>query len=407
MSEEIGVNVTTEQRLLAHNGTVFADAVGGNAFWLRYLDVFPWVRVIARVQQVNTLPDAAVPMIDKRIKFSQLSSFKGPAGLIRSQSTLWSRTKEIAQDDAAFILRIPGMMGSFLYWHLRSRRWPYAVEVIGDPNDSLSYQAIGENWAHIVRPIAVLGMQQQCRNATAASYVTKTTLQQRYPTNAGFSTHYSDVSDDLIDLTQSKKRIQQKGIEGQSTQVRKLIFVGSLAQRYKGLHILLQALKICKSNNITINLDILGDGFFRSEYEQLACQLGLEETVKFHGFVKQGAEVINFMGEADLFVMPSLVEGLPSAMIEAMACGLPCIGSNIGGIPELLASSDLVPAGDPQALADAITAMLNNPKRMKLAGQKNREVALTYRSEVLRPRRQQLYSYLRDVTLEHKHLISR
>ena len=119
LSEEIGVIVATEQRFLAHKGTIYANAIGGNEFWRRYLEVFSWVRVIARVQQVDTLPEAAIPIIDKRIRFALLPNYQGPIGIFRKLSVLWPQTKMVSQDDAAFILRVPSMIGSFLYRHFK------------------------------------------------------------------------------------------------------------------------------------------------------------------------------------------------------------------------------------------------------------------------------------------------
>ena len=165
---------------------------------------------------------------------------------------------------------------------------------------------------------------------------------------------------------------------------------------------LLQALKTCRLHNVELNLEVLGDGAYRTEYELMTSQLGLDEIVTFRGYVKQGKEVFTMLSKANLFVMPSLVEGLPRAMIEAMACGLPCVGSRIGGIPELLASEDMVPPGDAQALAETIMAMVNNPTRMALAGQRNREAAMEYHPDVLRSKRLQFYNYLRDITLEQR-----
>ncbi len=269
----------------------------------------------------------------------------------------------------------------------------------------LSSQAIGHRWARFVRPMAVQGLQKQCRHADAVTYVTKSTLQDRYPSEAKFVTHYSDVelSQDLVHLAQYDHGSGQWEREEQSPI---LIFVGSLSQRYKGLHVLLQALKMCHLHNVELNLEVLGDGAYRTEYELMTSQLGLDEIVTFRGFVKQGKEVFTMLSKANLFVMPSLVEGLPRAMIEAMACGLPCVGSRIGGIPELLASEDMVPPGDAQALAETIMAMVNNPTRMALAGQRNREAAMEYHPDVLRSKRLQFYNYLRDITLEQLHLRS-
>jgi glycosyltransferase involved in cell wall biosynthesis len=99
-----------------------------------------------------------------------------------------------------------------------------------------------------------------------------------------------------------------------------------------------------------------------------------------------------------MFVMPSRSEGLPRAMVEAMARGLPCIGSRVGGITELLPLEDTVPVGDPGALANAIQTVLRDPKRLERMSERNLATASEYRADVLRARRIAVYRYLRDRT---------
>ena len=81
-----------------------------------------------------------------------------------------------------------------------------------------------------------------------------------------------------------------------------------------------------------------------------------------------------------------------------MARGLPCIGSAVGGIPELLDASELVPAGDPAALAAKIQEVLRDPQRMEKLSQQSLEVAWEYRDSVLAERRRQFYQVVRDLT---------
>ena len=104
------------------------------------------------------------------------------------------------------------------------------------------------------------------------------------------------------------------------------------------------------------------------------------------------------LDEADLFVLPSRSEGLPRAMIEAMARGLPCIGTRVGGVPELLLAEDLVAAGDAEALASKIIEVFHEPQRLAEMSARNLSQAQAYRDEVLRERRTQYYSRLREVT---------
>ncbi len=142
---------------------------------------------------------------------------------------------------------------------------------------------------------------------------------------------------------------------------------------------------------------MVGDGAYREYLENLANKLGIKAKVKFLGQLPHEV-VLQQLKEADLFVLPSRQEGLPRAMIEAMACGLPCIGSTVGGIPELLPSEDLVPPGDIGALARKIEEVVRNPARMCQMAERNLHTAQDYRPEVLQVRREQFYKKVRELT---------
>ncbi len=111
-----------------------------------------------------------------------------------------------------------------------------------------------------------------------------------------------------------------------------------------------------------------------------------------------GEAVREEMDRADVFVMPSRQEGLPRATIEAMARALPCIGSTVGGIPELLATEDLVPPGDALALATKIREVVSDPERMARMSARNLAKAGEYRDEALRERRVAFYRHVRKMT---------
>ena len=104
------------------------------------------------------------------------------------------------------------------------------------------------------------------------------------------------------------------------------------------------------------------------------------------------------LDSADLFVLPSRTEGLPRALVEAMARALPCIGSAVGGIPELLDASDLVPAGDSAALAAKIQEVLRDPLRMEKMSRRNLAGAQEFVDSVLAERRRRFYQHVRDYT---------
>jgi len=99
-----------------------------------------------------------------------------------------------------------------------------------------------------------------------------------------------------------------------------------------------------------------------------------------------------------LFVLPSRTEGLPRAMIEAMARGLPCVGSAVNGIPELLPVEDMVPPNDVPALAEKIREVLTNPERMAQMSARNLDKAREYADNVLYERRTAFYQHLKAET---------
>lgn len=142
--------------------------------------------------------------------------------------------------------------------------------------------------------------------------------------------------------------------------VKRLLTVALLdASHNKGIPVLLRALVQIQQNNW--QLDIVGDGPARAEYEQFVESLHLTDKVKFWG-IKPKSQVAQFMQQADVFVLPSLWENLPCVLIEAMASGLPIISTLTGGIPEIVdtESGVLVPPGDVLALTMALTEMLEN-----------------------------------------------
>jgi glycosyltransferase involved in cell wall biosynthesis len=129
----------------------------------------------------------------------------------------------------------------------------------------------------------------------------------------------------------------------------------------KGVEHLLRALALLRKRRDDFELDIVGDGPLRGELAEVARRLELERDVRFLGRRDKRA-VAELMREADFFVLPSLWENLPNVVIEALASGLPVVATSVGGVPEMVDehAGRLVPAGDEDALAGAVDAMLDS-----------------------------------------------
>ncbi len=105
---------------------------------------------------------------------------------------------------------------------------------------------------------------------------------------------------------------------------------------------------------------VVGDGVERCRLERLAATLGLGSRVAFHGKVDDAARLFPAF---DLFVLSSRTEGTPIVLFEAMAAGVPVVATAVGGVPDVVSSTEalLVPPQDPVALAQAIRTALLDP----------------------------------------------
>jgi glycosyltransferase involved in cell wall biosynthesis len=137
----------------------------------------------------------------------------------------------------------------------------------------------------------------------------------------------------------------------------RLLYMGRLV-REKGLYELLQGLALARRQGVAAELVIAGTGPEAARLQQAAVAQGLE-GVSFLGPV-YGAAKMTLLERADVFVLPSYAEGLPYALLESMAAGVPVIATRVGGIPELVADGInglLVEPQAPQAIAVAIRTL--------------------------------------------------
>lgn len=138
----------------------------------------------------------------------------------------------------------------------------------------------------------------------------------------------------------------------------------SVANLYpvKGHTHLIEALALLRKDHPALHLALAGRGQMQPVLERQACQLGLEGHVHFLGL---RGDIPNVLCSADLFVLASLSEGLPLALLEAMLAGIPAVATEVGEVPEVLGGGHFgltVPPGDAHALASAIHSLLDDPE---------------------------------------------
>lgn len=121
---------------------------------------------------------------------------------------------------------------------------------------------------------------------------------------------------------------------------------------------------------------LVGDGPLGASLQAAVRERGMQDSFVFAGFVPHD-RVGHFLAAADLLVLPSLSEGLPHAVLEAMSFGLPVVASAVGGVPEVVCegvSGHLVPPGEPDKLALGILSLLRDPERRRRLGEAGRRI---------------------------------
>lgn len=387
----MNVVIALDGRFALNEGVPASPHLHYEAMWTRYLEVFDSVTILGRLYPVSN--PRALPVEGPKVTFVPIPGYNGALDFLRKRAGIARLVAEHLPRDAAYILKPPSLISTLAYQQLRRTGHPYAVEVVGDPYDVFAPGAVRHPLRPFFRYWFPRQLRLQCAGADAALYVTREALQRRYPPGPqAYAIGCSDVN------VPPSAMVPAPRVFGAAPEVPRLVSVGNLAQLYKSPDVIIAALGQLRQEGLRLEMTFVGDGQYRAQLEQQAQQLGVGDSVHFAGQLPAGSAVIEQLDRADLFVLPSRQEGLPRAMVEAMARALPCVGSTVGGFPELLPAEDLVPPGDANALAAKLREVLTDPVRLAAMSARNLETARGYEREALQARRLTMYRHICEVT---------
>jgi glycosyltransferase involved in cell wall biosynthesis len=193
-----------------------------------------------------------------------------------------------------------------------------------------------------------------------------------------------------VDITRTEAR-QMIGVAPEQT----FVFgtVGRLAPT-KGQQYLIEAFARVKKVLPSCAMVFVGDGRSENELRELCCKLNCQDSVIFTG---KRNDIPKVLRAFDCFVFPSIAEGLPCALLEAMASGLPSIATDVGGIPEVLCDASLgyvVPAQNVDKLADAMLScgQMSQDQRSEIGRAASKRVQAVYSHDVIAKRLDELYT---------------
>lgn len=373
-------------KALICDGKVYARSYG-RCIWERYLRVFDSVTVCTRCRTVH---EEQVKGIDKltgeKVFFDErVGMFIGPEVFFSKRIRLILR--ENIQNHDGVIIRLDSFMGLIAVRECKKIKKPYVIECVGCAWDSFWNHGV---FGKILAPFMFSQMKLAIKNAPYVIYVTKDFLQKRYPTK-GRSTNISNVELPVVEESVLVDRMER--IERMNTGAIHLMTLANVGIRYKGFQFVIQALGLIKQKTGRCDYvyHIVGEGC-QTYLKHQAAKAGVIDNVVFHGPIIH-EQVFDLMkNEIDIYIQPSLQEGLPRAMIEAMSCALPCIGTDVAGIPELVQSECIYnrTRNMPMQIASILKSFDKN--KMFAAAVYNFENSKNYASNLLAEKRTKFLS---------------
>lgn len=270
------------------------------------------------------------------------------AGLLRGLPMTAVRVWRAVGDHDAVYVRLPEPLSVLVALVARLRRRPVLANVVADAS---TLQVPGA--ARIARIALAFLVRRVVRRAAGVVYVTKVQLQAEFPPPPGVPTLFrSNVR--LEALADGPRNAPPSGRA-------RLVIVGTNTRLSKGQDVVLEAVRELVDRGTDASAVFVGGGDRTQWLRDRAVELGIADRCQVMGHVSDPVAIRRAYEEADIFCLPSRSEGLPRAMVEAMATGLPAVGTAVGGVPELLAARQIIREATAVALADVVTAMIADP----------------------------------------------
>lgn len=336
------VVVSLEHRFYECNGAIYTKLAFPYLYWSDYLKFFDEVAVVARVGNVQSVDSSFSRVDGPQVSVIKMPYYVGVKSFFtKIPSLLWSAYK-IVKSKEFYILRT-GNVSNILWLFIFLFRKPYLREfpgnikegIIGYGGTTLAVRLVANFLDHF--------SSFQARYSNANSFVSND-CKRLYESNMP---SYVFSSFNLNEVTARKTNFSCEGIFN-------LVSVGRL-EGEKGHKDLIQSLT---KVGVKTKLTVIGDGTQRESLEVLAQELNV--NIEFLGSILDRDKLFSIIKDSDLYIIPSHTEGMPRSLLEAMSVGTPCIGTRVGGIPEVIDGQYLVSAKDTQEMANLIDVIADN-----------------------------------------------
>ncbi|MBL8877774.1 MAG: glycosyltransferase family 4 protein [Phycisphaerales bacterium] len=319
-------------------------------YFQQYLAQFREVRVLARVASVAAHDPSWRRADGPGVTFVSVGHYRGLGSMLRALPRTWRAVRTALRAADYYAIRGGGGVCTLSWLWLRWHRRPYALQCVGSPREGILLTT-KFRFAWFKQFLSRIGTwigRRQAAGAACTAYVSQALARQLPPGPGRPHFFFSDVALNAEIVTAPRP------VQSFRADPLKIISIGRLSPE-KGYDVLLDALrKLDERGRRRWTADIIGPGADLQALREKADRWGLGDRVTFAGPVQWGPELFARLDRAELYVLPSLTEGMPRALLEAMARGLPVVATRVGGVPDLVDDRVLVPPADADALATAI-----------------------------------------------------
>lgn len=358
----------------------------------RYFDVVDKLYVATRVYQIDkTFEEAHQEKITlEKVYIIKFENLNDPITCIKTLVAEKQKMTELIEKSDLLFIR-GGVIALLAAEIAQKKKRAYLMECAGCIFDEYWYYSL---LGKFIAPLLELKVKKAIKNAAYVLYVTEKWLQNRYPTK-GKTEYASNVILNGIDEAALTRRLEK--IRNKNNNKILLGTTAGLSTKAKGQQYVIKILKKL-SKKYDIRYQMVGSGD-NSYLKSVSIRYGVSDYVDFKGQLTH-EEVLSWLDSLDVYIQPSMQEGLPRALIEAMSRACPAVGSTTAGIPEILEPEYVFHRGKTKDLYRIIDKILIS--NLKQRAVRNFEKSKEFEFDKLQTRRSLFYKEYRDFIMGSK-----
>lgn len=350
--------------------------------WERYLNIFEAMLINSRVKESKQIKNINQSN-GKRVTFEPINEYENPKSLVRNHKEIIKKLTLSIKKSDGILIRLPSVLGFIAANICMKLNKPYIVEVVGAAFDAYWYH--GSIFGKFLSFPMELSQKKSVKNASAAIYVTKNYLSNKYPCKGK---EFKGISNIQSISNYNKNLDLNSNI--------KIGLIGSTFVDYKGHDVAIKAVNKLKKKGFNVTLEFVGDGP-NKKFENMAEKYKIENNVVFKGKIYDKTLLDNWFRELDVYIQPSLTEGHCRAIVEAIGNGVPTLASTAGGNADSVGSKYLFKAKDERKLANLIEKVIESKEVRQKNVRENFNKIRGYNPEELQNEREKALQYYKEL----------